>query len=97
MSPVDDTTYELVVSCPSDPTCEYRDTVRVEVHAPPTFGAVEARDLAECNEGIELTWEAVSEAAYYHLYFSLNAGVTRENSARMKLPSVAFSSNRLKR
>jgi len=75
VSPADTTTYELVVSCPSDPTCEYRDTVEVEVHVPPLFGAVEARDLAECNEGIELIWEPAlfrdpSASGTYNVYRS---------------------------
>jgi hypothetical protein len=60
VSPTTTTTYTVTVSCSADPTCEAVDTVLVDVHEPPLLPGATARDVADCNWGIEVTWPAAT-------------------------------------
>ena len=75
VSPATTTTYEDDVSCSTDPACAATFFATVEVQAPPLFAVASARDLADCNLGVELTWDAAvfldpSASGTYNVYRS---------------------------
>ena len=58
VTPLADTIYEVTADCPSLPGCRFTRTVLVEVdHRPKPF-IVTAQDVAPCNAGIIVSWEA---------------------------------------
>jgi len=72
--PLDTTTYTLQVSCSTDPECFHEEEVTVSVEKPPVAGAAVARDLAECNLGVEVSWDPAtfreSGTGVYNVYRS---------------------------
>jgi hypothetical protein len=73
VSPGSTTTYEVVATCPANPDCVARDTATVTVHQFPVFPSAAARDYADCNLAVELTWPAAvfgSGAGVYNVFRS---------------------------
>lgn len=67
------TTYVLDVTCDDGSGCSYQETVTVTVTAPPPPPAPVARDVADCNLGLEVSWEPVafpSGRGVYNVYRS---------------------------
>ena len=73
VSPSADETYTLEVVCSTEPTCMTGDEATVFVDTPPVLDPAAARDLQNCNVGIEVSWPAAvfpSGAGFYNVYRS---------------------------
>lgn len=58
VAPAMTTTYEMELTCPSDPACTALHRATVTVDQPPLLGAVTATDPSACSRGIDLAWAA---------------------------------------
>ncbi len=75
VSPAQDTTYDLAVTCSTDPACRVDLSLTVTVDAPPDFQPPVAADPDRCNGGIWISWNPAtfhdaSGTGFYNVYRS---------------------------
>lgn len=73
VSPSADETYTLDVYCSTEPSCMTGDSATVFVDVPPVLDTASARDLQDCNVGLEVSWPPAvfpSGAGFYNVYRS---------------------------